>query len=48
MDFRLSEAQKRLVAEAREFAQSEIAPYAARWDQEEHIPRRQIQKYADA
>ncbi|MCO6493775.1 MAG: acyl-CoA dehydrogenase family protein [Phaeodactylibacter sp.] len=48
MDFQLSEAQRRLVAEAREFAQSEIAPYAARWDQDEHIPRRQIQKYADA
>ncbi|MCO6480940.1 MAG: acyl-CoA dehydrogenase family protein [Phaeodactylibacter sp.] len=48
MDFQLSEEQQILVAEAREFALQEIAPYAARWDEDEHIPRGQIQKYADA
>ncbi|MCB0598274.1 MAG: acyl-CoA dehydrogenase family protein [Lewinellaceae bacterium] len=48
MDFQLSEEQKKLVAQAREFAQSEIAPHAAQWDKDEHIPRRQIQKCADA
>ncbi|MCB0560698.1 MAG: acyl-CoA dehydrogenase family protein [Lewinellaceae bacterium] len=48
MDFQLSKEQKKRVAQAREFALAEIAPYAAQWDQEEHIPRKQIQKYADA
>jgi len=47
MDFNLSAEQKALVAKSREFALQEIAPYAARWDQDEHIPRGQIQKYAD-
>jgi len=47
MDFQLSESQKELVARTRAFAEAEIAPYAARWDVEEHIPRSQIQKYAD-
>ncbi len=47
MDFTLSDYQRELVAEARRFAEAEIAPYAARWDAEEHIPRPQIQKYAD-
>ncbi|MCB0587986.1 MAG: acyl-CoA dehydrogenase family protein [Phaeodactylibacter sp.] len=48
MNFQLSEAQQNLVKEAREFALQEVAPYAAQWDQEEHIPRRQIKKLADA
>ncbi len=47
MDFQLSEGQKELIAHARAFAEAEIAPYAAKWDAEEHIPRAQIQKYAD-
>ena len=47
MDFQLSEHQKDLVARARKFAEAEIAPYAAQWDADEHIPRSQIQKYAD-
>ncbi len=34
--------------QTRAFALSEVAPYAAKWDAEEHIPRAQIQKYADA
>ncbi|MEM7344197.1 MAG: acyl-CoA dehydrogenase family protein [Chloroflexota bacterium] len=48
MDFTLSEAQQALVSKTREFALKEVAPYAAKWDQDEHIPRKQIQKYADA
>ncbi|MEM7111382.1 MAG: acyl-CoA dehydrogenase family protein [Chloroflexota bacterium] len=48
MNFDLSEAQKELVAQTRAFALREIAPYAAKWDRDEHIPREQIQKYADA
>ena len=48
MDFTLSTTQQTLVDEAREFALREVAPYAAKWDQDEHIPRSQIQKYADA
>ncbi len=47
MDFQLFDYQKTLVAEARKFAEAEIAPFAAQWDAEEHIPRSQIQKYAD-
>jgi alkylation response protein AidB-like acyl-CoA dehydrogenase len=48
MNFDLSEAQQKLVAQTRAFALREIAPYAAQWDRDEHIPRQQIQKYADA
>jgi alkylation response protein AidB-like acyl-CoA dehydrogenase len=47
MDFKLSDQQKEMVGHARDFALKEIAPYAAKWDQDEHIPREQIQKYAD-
>lgn len=47
MNFDLSDRQKELVARARAFALREVAPYAAKWDREEHIPREQIQKYAD-
>lgn len=48
MNFDLSPEQKELVESARSFALAEIAPYAAKWDADEHIPREQIQKYADA
>lgn len=48
MNFDLSAEQQILVATARDFALEEIAPFAAKWDQDEHIPREQIQKYADA
>ena len=48
MNFDLTSEQKTLVAETRAFALKEIAPYAAKWDADEHIPRSQIQKYADA
>lgn len=48
MNFEATETQKALVSRARDFALVEIAPFAAQWDREEHIPREQIQKYADA
>ncbi|MCB9432638.1 MAG: acyl-CoA dehydrogenase family protein [Ardenticatenaceae bacterium] len=47
MNFELSPAQQQLVADTRAFALAEVAPYAAQWDADEHIPRQQIQKYAD-
>jgi alkylation response protein AidB-like acyl-CoA dehydrogenase len=48
MNFTLSPDQQQLVGDARAFALQEVAPYAAQWDKDEHIPRQQIQKYADA
>lgn len=48
MNFDLTPEQQKLVTQTREFALKEIAPYAAKWDADEHIPREQIQKYADA
>ena len=48
MNFQFSESQQTLIAQVRAFSEAEIAPYAAKWDADEHIPREQIQKYADA
>lgn len=48
MDFTLSAGQMALVGEVRAFALKEIAPYASKWDEEQHILRTQIQKLADA
>ena len=48
MNFQFSESQQTLVAQVRAFSEAEIAPFAAKWDADEHIPREQIQKYADA
>lgn len=47
MNFELSPEQCQLLERVRAFAQAEIAPYAARWDAEEHIPREHVQKLAD-
>lgn len=47
MNFDLSSEQETLLRDVREFALAEIAPYAAQWDEEQHIPREQIQKLAD-
>lgn len=47
MDFKRSPQQQSLIRDVRQFALTEIAPYAAQWDEEEHIPRQQIQKLAD-
>ena len=39
---------KNLLESTRDFAQSEIAAYAAKWDAEEAVSREHIQKIADA
>jgi len=46
MEFNISPSQQKLVADVRQFALAEVAPHAARWDEEEHIPRKQIHKLA--
>ncbi|QXL85382.1 acyl-CoA dehydrogenase family protein [Comamonas sp. NLF-1-9] len=38
MDFELSEDQRAFAETARQFAQSELAPYAAKWDEEAIFP----------
>jgi alkylation response protein AidB-like acyl-CoA dehydrogenase len=38
MDFRLTDEQKQIQQMVREFAQSEIKPHLARWDEEQHFP----------
>ena len=48
MNFNPSSQQQTQILKARAFAKEHIAPFAAQWDREEHIPRRQIQSYADA
>lgn len=44
MDFELSEDQRAFAATARQFAQTELAPYAAEWDHEAIFPREAIAK----
>lgn len=44
MDFNLSEDQKAFADTARQFAEQELAPNAARWDKEHHFPKDVIQK----
>ena len=44
----LTPQQKDLLTTTRQFSLKEIAPYAAQWDQEEHVPRAHVQKLADA
>ena len=38
MDFELSEEQRAILETARAFAQAEMAPHSARWDEEKHFP----------
>jgi alkylation response protein AidB-like acyl-CoA dehydrogenase len=38
MDFALSDEQSAIRAMARDFAEAELAPHAARWDEEKHFP----------
>ena len=42
MDFELSEDQRAFAETARQFAQTQLAPYAARWDAEATFPRETI------
>jgi alkylation response protein AidB-like acyl-CoA dehydrogenase len=44
MDFELPETHRTIRSMAREFAQAEIAPHAARWDEHEEFPRALIPK----
>jgi alkylation response protein AidB-like acyl-CoA dehydrogenase len=44
MDFRLTEEQQAFAQAAREFAQGELAPYAAQWDEEHIFPREAFAK----
>jgi butyryl-CoA dehydrogenase len=44
MLFTCSEAQEKLRAEVREFAEKEVKPYAFQWDRENHFPREVIEK----
>ncbi|WP_024609829.1 acyl-CoA dehydrogenase family protein, partial [Pseudoalteromonas sp. TB64] len=39
MDFNLSEDQQAFAQTARQFAESELAPYAAKWDREHIFPK---------
>ncbi len=47
MDFSLSEEQVALRDAARTFAAGELAPHAARWDEEEHFPRDVVRRAGD-
>jgi len=38
MDFELSEEQRAILETARAFAEAEMAPHSARWDEEKHFP----------
>ena len=44
MDFELTEEQRAFVQAAREFAQGELAPHAARWDAESIFPREALRR----
>lgn len=44
MDFELSEEQRAFAQTARDFAQAELAPHAAHWDEEGIFPREAIAK----
>jgi len=47
LDFALTEQQRMIRDAAREFAQKELAPYAAQWDREEHFPAEQVKKLGE-
>ena len=38
MDFALTEDQRAIEEAARAFAEAELAPHSARWDEEKHFP----------
>ncbi|QYJ99218.1 acyl-CoA dehydrogenase family protein [Shewanella alkalitolerans] len=44
MDFNLNEDQRQFAELATQFAQEELAPFAAKWDEEHHFPKDVIQK----
>src|SRR5882757_9830791 len=46
MDFRLTEEQELLRRSVREFAETEIRPHVAEWDQAQHFPIELLPKLA--
>ncbi|SET89520.1 acyl-CoA dehydrogenase family protein [Thalassotalea agarivorans] len=44
MDFNLNEEQQMFADTAKQFAEAELAPFAAKWDAEHHFPKDVIQK----
>lgn len=47
MDFRFSEHHDLLRKTVRDFARSEVAPHARKWDEEERFPKEIVPKLAD-
>src|SRR3712207_3626034 len=47
MDFSLSEDQRAIEDAARAFAEAEMAPHSARWDEEKHFPVHVMRKAAE-
>jgi glutaryl-CoA dehydrogenase (non-decarboxylating) len=47
MDFELNEEQRAMRDMARKFAETEIAPYADKWDEEHHFPRELVLKMGE-
>ncbi len=47
MDFKLSEHHTLLRSSVRDFARTEVAPHAQRWDKEERFPKEIVPKLAD-
>ena len=43
MDFELNDDQRAYMDSARDFARQELAPHAARWDEESHFPKDALQ-----
>jgi hypothetical protein len=47
MDFNLTEDQRAIEDAARAFAEAELAPHSARWDEEKHFPTGVLKKAAE-
>ncbi len=47
MDFGITEEQKQFIMMIREFAQREVLPYAAQWDEEEKFPMEVVKKLGE-
>ena len=47
MDFQLNEDQRAIEEAARAFAEAELLPHSAKWDEEKHFPREQVKLAAE-
>jgi len=47
MDFQLNEDQRAIEEAARAFAEAELLPHSAKWDEEKHFPREQLKLAAE-